>query len=141
MDDFTPTIHGEGGRWTESEVLGSYAVVKVRASQATLDAIAGTAGYFRLPLAKLDLTLGQLTQQQRTNIRDRILAMGYSQTEINNALGSDWQNVTLRQVLRFMATRRLKPRWDADAEEIKVDGIIQSCRSIESVNKEIPDED
>lgn len=141
MDDFTPQIFGEGGNWTETEVLGSNAIVKVRASQATLDTIAATTGYYRVPLAKIDMTLGQLTQQQRTNIRDKILAMGYTQTEINSKLGSNWQNVTLRQVLKFIATRRLKPRWDADAEAIKVDGIIQNCRSIESVENEIPDED
>ncbi len=137
MDDFTPQIHGEGGRWSETEVLGGYAIVKARASDALLTTIAGTAGFQRLPVALLTEPLSSLTGAQRTAIRNRILAMGYTDAEITTALGANIGQRTLGQVLRFAASRRLKPRYDAIQDVIVCDGPVQSCRLIDDVDREV----
>jgi len=140
MDDYTPQIFGEGGNWSESEVLGNYAVVKARASQATLDTIAADPLFLRIPLDRLDISLGQLTPQQRTLIRGRLQAMGYTQAEIFGSLDSNLAKVTLGQVLRFAASRRHKPRYDPIQDEIMLDGEVQTCRSIESVDAEVSED-
>lgn len=139
MDDFTPQIMGvDGGDWSESEILGDIAVVKVRASLATLSTIAGTAPFFRIPnhTAPSD-TLGDLTGAQRNALLNKLQALGYTSAEIQAALPANWVSLTLGQVLRFAATRRLKPRWDDVAQVIKVDGIVQACRPIADVDRAV----
>lgn len=136
MDDFSAVIANDNGRWAESEVLGGYAIVKVRATAATLTAIAGTDGFFRVPIAVLDDTLAALTAAQRTAIRTRVEAMGYTAEEITAAF-PNLRNATLRQVLNFIVGRRRKPRYDAVGDIIVLDGEITSCRSVESVDAEV----
>jgi hypothetical protein len=45
MNDFTAQINADGGAWSASEILGGYALVKVRANANTLTTIAGTTGF------------------------------------------------------------------------------------------------
>lgn len=136
MDDFTTQILADGGAWAETEVLGNCAVVKVNASTATLSTIAGTQGFQRIPLQRLDDPLSSLTNAQRNAIRNRILAMGYTSAEINASL-PNLANVTLRQVLHFVTTRRLKPRYDPGTDAIVLDGAEQPVRQVESVDAEV----
>lgn len=49
MDDFTPLIRTDGGDWAEAEIVGNRAIVKVRASDATLNTIASEPTFARLP--------------------------------------------------------------------------------------------
>jgi len=137
MDDFTPLIYGEGGQWSETEILGNYALVKVRASETTINAIAATVGFFRFPLDRLDDSLGSLSQQMLLNIRNRILAMGYTIEEIQELLPSDWREITFRQVAKFVTRRRLKPRYDYATDEIVLDGVEQACRPLEDVDLDV----
>ena len=138
MDDFTTTIRADGGDWSETEILGDAALVKVRASAGTLTTIAGTANFDRIPNhTGLNDTLGDLTAGQRNAILNRLLALGYSQAEIDAALPANWAAVTLRQVLRFAATRRLKPRYDSNIDTIIIDGPIQPVRAVESVDETV----
>ena len=135
MNDFTALIRADGGDWSESEVLGGYAVVKVRASAATLTIIAAEPGFQRIPRDLLDDSLSSLSTAQRRAIKDRLNAMGYTDAEISAALGNTNLNlVTLGQVLRFAASRRLKPRWDAVQLQIVLDGAFQACRAIDDVD-------
>jgi hypothetical protein len=139
MDDFTTQINADGGSWSESEVLGDQAVVKVNASAGTLTTIAGTAGFQRIPnhIALTD-TLGDLTTAQRNAIVSRLQSAGYTLTEIRTVMPSGgWASVTLAQVLRFFSSRRLKPRYDAATDTIFIDGIVQSCRPIEHVDASV----
>jgi hypothetical protein len=142
MDDFTPRIVADGGAWSESEVLGGYAVVKVRAAAATLTTIGGTTGFTRIPnnWVVLTTTLGSLTSGQRTTLLNLITAIGYTPAEISAALGvnlAGWRTKTLGQVLRFIAQRRLKPRWDDIQHQIVLDGILQACKPIDTVDAEV----
>jgi len=137
MDDFTTTITEEGGTWSETEVLGGYALVKVRAEQTTLDTIAGTAGFFRIPIAKLDTQLSSLTTAQRNAIKARLEAMGYGVDELTSTLGNNLGQKTLGDVLRFAASRRLKPRYDKISDVIVCDGAVQTCRAVSSVDADV----
>ncbi len=117
IDRFTSQILAAGGAWAEIEVLGDHALVKVRGvSEQDLAALNGVPGYTRMPDAwGWDTTLSELTVNQRTALRDRIVALGYPLAELQAALGNDIGQVTLRQVLRFIARRRVSPRWNGSA--------------------------
>ena len=130
IDDHTDQIVASGGRWAEVEVLGNRAIVKVRASTAILTQLATL--YKRLPKDRLDDPLSDLSIAARQKIKDELLDMGYTQDEITN-FGSV-QSKTLRQVLGFMATRRLKARYHAASESIILDGEAQACRPIEYID-------
>ncbi len=138
MDDFTAQIYAENGAWAETEVLGDVAIVKVHASGITLTTIAGTTGFIRIPNhVALAETLGDLTEGQRNAILNKLQAMGYTLSEIQAALPANWQNVTLGQVLRFAAKRRLTPRYDSGTDMIICDGVQQTPRPVESVDGEV----
>lgn len=138
MDDFTTQIRADGGMWSETEILGDCALVKVHASDATLVLINAGPGFLRIPNhVDLNDTLGDLTANQRQAILDKLQSMGYTLAEIQAALPANWQNVTLGQVLRFAATRRLKPRYDENTDTIILDGSIQPVRSVDSVDEAV----
>jgi hypothetical protein len=136
MDDFTSVIRADGGDWREVEVLGNQAVVKVRALAPTLTTLAGTPGFRRIPLNLLNDSLSTLTAGQRTAIRDELLAAGYTLAEVQAAL-PDLSTVTLRDVLRFLASRRLKPRYDQGTDNIVLDGPVQACGDIDALDASV----
>lgn len=133
MRDVDAMIRADGGEWTETEVLGDRAIVKVRASAATLATIAGTPTFRRLPLTALDDPLSSLTAGQRNAIKTELLDAGYSLDEVTTAL-PDLATVTLRQVLSFLASRRMRPRYDANTDTIILDGPVQNCRPVEEID-------
>jgi len=136
MDEFTTTIRADGGDWREVEVLGNQAIVKVKASVLTLATIAGATEFRQIPLQRLDDSLSTLTAGQRTAIRDELLAAGYTLAEVQAAL-PDLSTVTLGDVLRFLATRRLKPRYDQGTDSIVLDGPVQACTDISTIDKSV----
>lgn len=115
-------ILAAGGAWSAQEVLGHWAVVKVRLPQAGLDQLA--AEFIRLPQRLLTATLSDLTNAQRRAIRDQLELMGYPLAEIQATLGTNLGNVTLAQVLRFALRRRRKVRYDAGTDSIVDDGEV-----------------
>lgn len=136
MDDFTTQIVADGGAWSECECLGDQAIVKVRASSATLTTINAAPGMLRVPLGLLDDPLSSLTAPQRTAIRNRIEALGYTPAEINAAI-PDLSVVTLRDVLKFVLRRRLKPRYDSGTDTIILDGAEQPTRPLEDADGDV----
>jgi hypothetical protein len=139
MDDFTPQIVADGGGWSEAETLGNQAVVKVVASQATLDAIAATPGFMAVPRkwARLVDSLVSMTNGERNLIQSRLLQLGYTQAEINAVMGSSltaWRTKTLEQLLGLFASKRLKPRYDQAQDAIVLDGPVQPTRPIRDVD-------
>lgn len=137
MDRFTSLIRADGGSWSEAECLGDEAVTKVSAFPATLNLIANEPEFIRIPMNLLDNTLAELTPQQRTAIRNKLEALGYPTQEIIDRLGNNLANVTLRQILRFILTRRKKPRWDGPSQSIILDGPNQTCKTIEQLDGEV----
>lgn len=136
MDDFTAQIKLDGGVWSETEILGDRAIVKVRASAPTLSFIANTPGFRRIPLTLLNEPLSSLTQVQRTAIRNEVLDAGYTLEEVN-ARFPDILNNTLGDVLRFLASRRLKPRHDRNTDSIVLDGSVQPCKDVDLLDREV----
>lgn len=140
MDDYTLQITTDGGIWAETEVLGGYALVKVRATQATLDTIAGVTGFQRIPLSVLTAPLSSLSTAQRSAIRTTLADMGYTSAEILSALGSNAAQLgthTLGELLRFAAQRRLMPRYDEAQDQIVLDGAYQACTPVAVVDAQV----
>ena len=135
IDDYTQQILASGGRWTETEILGNRAIVKLRASQAILNQ--ADALYKRLPKDRLDDPLSDLSVAIRQALKNEVLDQGYTIEEVQARFGDDLGSYTLRQVLTFMASRRKKPRYDSQADEIVFDGPDQPCRPIEEVDSEV----
>jgi hypothetical protein len=132
VDNYTAQILADGGNWSESEVLGDRAVVKVKAQTATLTTIAADPLINRLPLNALTARLSSLNNNQRSALQTALLDMGYSQAEIT-ARFPDLKAISLGDLLGFAASRRLKPRRDGTGA-IVFDGPAQSCRPIDDVD-------
>ena len=128
MRDFDSLIVADGGRWDEVEIPGNRAIVKVVASQATLSTINAAPGFVRVPKDRLDDPLSTLSAAQRTAIKNQILNAGYTLSEVNTAF-PDLSVVTIGDVLRFMASRRLQPRYDIATNTIICDGPIRKWLS------------
>lgn len=137
MNNFNGAILADSGAWSESECLGNHAVVKVRASAATLTTIAGEPGFTRIPKAVLTDPLSDLTAGQRNAIRNKLNELGYPLSEIDADLSADLRTKTLADVLRFACKRRLKARYDRVNEVIVLDGSVETCKSIETLDGEV----
>jgi hypothetical protein len=88
----------------------------------------------RVPLDRLDDSLGTLTAGQRAAVRNILTDAGYSLAEIQERLGSDLAQVTIGQALRFLASRRLKPRYDQGTDSIVLDGPAVPCLPVDRVD-------
>lgn len=135
MDDFTAQILADGGAWDETEILGDKALCKVRASTATLTLISGTAGFFTIPtrFLRLEDSFADLTNGERNQMTSAILGLGYTQAELDAAMGTSlalWRQKTLGDLLELAATRRLKPRYDQPTDSIVLDGPVQPVKPV-----------
>jgi len=140
IDDHTAQIRDYGGTWSEVEVLGDRAIVKVRAPAAVLQALADLPGYKRIPRDRLDDSLADLPAAAKAALRDEILDMGYPIAEIRERFGNDLGAYTLRDVLRFMARRRRKPRYDRETDTIVLDGPVQPCRDVDDLDAAVTED-
>lgn len=144
MDDFTSQIYADSGYlfgntkgvpalWAETEINGDAALVKVRASAATLSTIGNTAGFFRLPPFAFSDKLSTLSAAQKTAIVNTLLLPRFTQFEINAALGTGkWQDITLGQLLKFIVRKpRLTPRLDESTGKYVADGAPVSPTPVE----------
>ncbi len=142
MDDFTVQILADGGTWDETEILGDKALVKVRALAATLATISGAAGFFTIPTRffRLEDSFVDLTNGERNQITSAILSLGYTQAELDAAMGTtltQWRARTLGDLLRMAATRRLKPRYNAGTDTIILDGPVQPVKPVALVAERV----
>ena len=141
MNNFTAQIKAEGGTWSETEVLGNAALVKVRASDTLLSLINAETGFLRITNHYvLSDSLSDMGAAVRNGIQNKLLELGYTQAEINAALGTtlaEWRSKTFLDLLRFIATRRITPRWDSVLGQIIFDGITQTPKSVNLVDQEV----
>lgn len=136
MDDYTKQIiYTEGGNWSEIEVLGNRAIVKVKAEEATIVVLDSV--FKRIPKDGLDDPLSDLSLAVKTALKNEALDMGYTLQEIQAKLPNDLNSYTLRDVLKMLASRRRKPRYDADTDTIILDGIDQPVGDLDSVDRSI----
>jgi hypothetical protein len=136
MDDYTPQINQDGGSWSESEILGNRAIVKVSASTTTLTLIQSNSDIKKIPLKLLDDPLSTLTNAQRNAIKNEILDEGYTLNEIDTKIPV-LSEVTLRDVLKFMTTRKKYPRWDSVNKVMIFDGVDKKCRDITYIDEAV----
>lgn len=114
MNDFNAQIFGDGGDWSEVEHLGNAALVKVRASDATLALIGAEPGFFPIPTRffRLEDSFADLTAGERNQIENAVLSLGYTQGELDAAMGStlaQWRARTLNDLLGIVASRWRRP--------------------------------
>ncbi len=136
IDSFSAQIAADGGtaRWTET--LGNRCLIKVKASPATLQAMA--ASLQRVPANRLNDPLSALTAGQRTAIRQTLLDAGYPTAEVTARFPNLATN-TLGDALRFLASRRLQPRYDAATNTIILDGPIHIPTSVDIIDGQVPE--
>lgn len=137
IDDFTSQIVASGGHWSESEVLGNCAIVKVRAPQAGIDQLDAQPGFIKIPVQLLGDSLSSLSSTKKTQIRNKLEEMGYTPAEIQADLGTDLGTKTLRQLLIFITKRRIRPRFDSVLDDIVFDGPVESCKTVDQLNGEV----
>lgn len=126
---------GRGDWLREGECLGDTAIVKIRASAATLQTIAADPRITRLPLSRMSDPTSSLTAAQQTAVQNKLLSLGYSGAELNAAFPLGWNGpYVIRDVLRFALTRRLKPRYDAATDTIVLDGPVQPTATPEEID-------
>lgn len=133
-NDLSAAIAADGGAWAEAEILGQFAIVKVRASEPVLSQLAALPSVRRIPVAALDDSLASLTNAQRTNLRDFAISLGYTLAEFNTAFPGGIATVTLRELLRFMAQRRRLVRYDQPTDTLIDDGPVQPVRAFEDMD-------
>ena len=134
MNDYTDLIiNTDKGNWSETEVLGDRAVVKVKASASTLAVLDGV--FTRLPKNGLEDSLVTVATGDKTALKSEGLDMGYTDIEWDTDFPNDLGTYQLKDVLHFYTKRRLKPRWDGS--KIVIDGIEQSCKPVELVDIEV----
>lgn len=132
IDQFTGQFRAAGGGWSETEILGDRAIVKVRGPLDLLGTI--EAEYYRLPADSPPDSLALLTNGQVLALDDQLLAAGYGRAEITGILGTDLRARTLGDALAFLARRRQKPRYDEQAGVIVLDGPDQTPLDYRAVN-------
>lgn len=120
--DHEAAIIASGGAFAWVRILGQRAIVKVRASTAVLQTLNGV--YKRLPKNSFNDSLADLSGPVKAALRDEALDQGYTLAEIQARFGNDLGQYTLAEVLRFMATRRRKPRYDEGTDTVIEDGDI-----------------
>lgn len=119
----------EGAKWSYEEIAGNRCLVKAEMSDSLAQTIALDVHCMPLPLKRLDQTLGELSPQARSTLQDLAVEMGYTLTEIRNQLGNNLASVTLGQLLRFLASRRIKPRYNAEKTDVVFDGPVIPLRA------------
>lgn len=115
-------IRSDGGDWNALDLPQGNALVKVRATASTLTTIATDPQVTRLPKDILDTSLADLTAGQKNAIQAKLNALGYTNQEIQAALGANIGTKTLRDVLRFAVKRYTRYRADpAQADVVLYD--------------------
>lgn len=77
MNDFTPEIRADGGEWSEAEIGGNRAIVKVRADESTLNTIAAEPTFTRLPgRMAAEIAWTPRRKPRYDNVADRIVLDG-----------------------------------------------------------------
>lgn len=135
VDDYTRIVRGDGGSWAEAECLGDRAVVKVRASSATLALISADPAIGRFPVHRLHDPLSSAPAAQLAAINIELVAMGYPRAEIDAAFPDGLQGATLRDLIRFILRRRQLPTGHHPVTgEIVFGPVHVACRPLEHVD-------
>lgn len=106
--------------WAGLEIRGNRLIVKVNASASVLTQL--DAAYKRLPKDTLNSSLADLSPAVKQALKDELQDQGYTLAEINARFPGDLGDYTLKQVLRFMASRVFLPNYDEPTDSIVFTG-------------------
>lgn len=137
VGDVLEDIRAAGGDAAWTEVLGQHAIVKVKASDSLLTQVASLAGVTRIPAGRLDDPLSTLSTAQKNAIGTKVRSLGYTMAELQTRFPNDLGTYTLRDLLKFIATRRRKVRYDKATDSIIDDGVEQPVRPVEDVDADV----
>lgn len=112
-----PEIQGQ----LEREVRGNRAFVKIKADEGLLEQL--NALYYRLPVDDLESPLSEVKQMELDGLMGELMDMGYSPEEFAQALPRGLEGATMGEVVKFMASSVILPRFDPDTNEIVFDGM------------------
>lgn len=126
INDYIDLVAADGGVFKSVEIRNNRALIKVRASAATLATLNALPGWKRLPKDLLNDPLSSLTVNQRNAIRSELQDQGYTLVEINLAFPNGIGNYTLRDVLQFMTNKRRTMAYD-----IVSDGLVESVEQVD----------
>ena len=135
INNYKKQIWAAGGKWYATEILGNRGIVKVKAPAAILTLL--DSKYKRIPKNRLDDSLSDLSSGVKSWLRNEIHSAGYTLAQVQARFGGDLGEYTLGDVLRFMMSWRLKPRYDSQTDTIIMDGDVQECSPIEFADKKI----
>jgi hypothetical protein len=94
IEEFIPFIpNPEGFTWSATEILGNYVLCKVSASDALHAQIAADSRFTQIPDR---LTQATIPSNRRTAIRNKLVSLGYTATEVN---ATNWSVVNLLTLL------------------------------------------
>jgi hypothetical protein len=82
---------------------------------------------------------GVVAGEQQGVLIGKAISLGYSIQELQTHFPNDLGTYTLRDMLNFILTRRLDPRWDPVTQTIILDGTTRSCKSADQLDREVPD--
>lgn len=110
---------GSPAAWEATELRGNRALVKIREREAVLAQL--DAAYYRLPVDDLASSLSGIGTVAATRLETELLGMGYTALEIATAFPSGLTAATLREVMRFAASRVFLHRYDSTLDMIVFD--------------------
>lgn len=140
IEDYAAQIIADAGAYRYVECLGNSAVVKVRASAATLQAIAQDPIVTRFAgVNNLGDSLAALTDPQWAAYRTKALSLGYPAAEWDAAFPLAKDNYLLRDVVVFMLRRRITPRWDTGTSAVVLDGAVAATEPVDAVANAVAD--
>jgi hypothetical protein len=133
-DRYTSTVYAEGGEWREIEILGNKCLFKLRSSASTIAIYAADADFQRLPKNAMGTALSDLTNPQKTALRNFITGLGYSLAELQARFPNDLGTYTLGDVIRFMASRRKNITYNSGTDTIEEGSADLPGLKVDAVN-------
>ena len=118
--------------WNEIEIEGNRAIVKITAPALVITELSNS---FQRLQDNVDIVLTDSTAQERNNLRDLLLSVGYVQRDINQKFPDGLNNTTTREILKEVAKAgRTKPRFDPDSQMVVFDsGVRVNCEPVDGL--------
>ncbi len=119
--------HDLRAQWSEVEILGNRAIVKMEAAPTVLLAVAALPGVYRFPFRYLKEPVSSEPLAVRLLLRQEMLDQGYTNEQINGRFGRGFEGATFRDVLLFMCSLWKRPFLD--------NGVISFGEAVDGSNR------
>jgi hypothetical protein len=131
IEEFIPFIpNPQGFTWSASEIMGNYVLIKVNASDALQSQIAADARFTALPNRLMTATV---PSNRRTAIRNKLVSLGYTATEVN---GTNWN---VEALLTLLTSGASPVEVDDTGRNVRIKPGRIVTRRWQELNAEVPD--